>query len=79
MWEVLNTSHILNRENHKQPDVVNIHMSMIIESYLRLLADIRDLSGLPLGAPDEVSYEWVLKEGPKLEKHCLAYIEGREI
>jgi hypothetical protein len=58
---------------------MNIHMSMLIEAYHRLLADIRDLSGLPLGAPDEITYEWVLKEGPKLEKHCLAYIEGREL
>jgi hypothetical protein len=58
---------------------MNIHMSMLIDAYDRLLADIRDLSGLPLGAPDEITYEWVLKEGPKLEKHCLAYIEGREL
>lgn len=66
-------------KHHKQPDVVNIHMSMLIKAYQRLLADIRDLSGLPLGAPDEITYEWVLTEGPKLEKECLAYIEGRQL
>lgn len=58
---------------------MNIHMSMLIETYHRLLADISILSGVPIGAPDEISYEWVLTEGPKLDKQCLAYIEGNRL
>lgn len=50
-------------------------MSMLIKTYHRLLADISILSGVPIGAPDEITYEWVLKEGPKLDKLVLRYIE----
>jgi hypothetical protein len=32
-----------------------------------------------MGAPDEITYEWVLIEGPKLDKQCLAYIEGNRL
>lgn len=44
-------------------------------AYNRLLTDIREKSGLPLGTPD-VTDEWVSIEGPKLDKELLQYIEG---
>lgn len=51
-------------------------MSKLIKAYKRLLVDIVELSGVSLDAPDEISYEWVLKEAPKLEKQCLSFLEG---
>lgn len=63
----------------KKPDVMNIHMNMLINAYQRLLADVQDLSGLSLDTPDEITYDWVLIEGPLLEKQCLAYIEGNRV
>jgi len=48
----------------------------VLDTYSRLLADISELSGVPLGAPDEITDEWVLKQGPKLDKELLLYIEG---
>lgn len=44
--------------------------------YVRLLADIEEKSGVPLGAPDDFSYEWMLKEAPKLDKTMLVFLEG---
>lgn len=49
--------------------------SMIIKAYHRLLADIRIISGVPLGVPDNITDEWVLIEGPKLDKQLLNVIE----
>jgi hypothetical protein len=48
----------------------------ILSMYKCLLADISLLSRVPLGAPDEITDEWVLKTGPKLDKELLMYIEG---
>lgn len=48
---------------------------ILIQAYKRLLVDIIDLSKVSLDAPDEISNEWVLIEGPKLDKQILAYIE----
>lgn len=48
---------------------------LLITAYNRLLADVRDLSGVPLGAPDEITYSWLLKEGPGLDKQVLRYLE----
>lgn len=50
--------------------------SCMIDIYVRLLADISELSGVPLGAPDEITDEWVLKTAPKLDKGLLMYLEG---
>lgn len=44
--------------------------------YYRLLADVRCLSGVPLGAPDEISYAWLLNEAPRLDKQILGYLES---
>ena len=55
---------------------VDIDSSYVSNIYVRLLADIEELSGVPLGAPTEYSYEWMLKEAPKLDKELLLYIEG---
>jgi hypothetical protein len=57
----------------RQADISHSYMSNI---YVRLLADIQELSGVPLGAPDEFSYDWMLKEAPKLDKELLLYLEG---
>jgi hypothetical protein len=48
---------------------------LLITAYNRLLADVRDLSGVPLGAPDEITYSWLLNEGPGLDKQVLRYLE----
>jgi hypothetical protein len=60
-----------------------IHMNMmsqVIGVYQRLLADVSELSKVPLGSPDDISYEWVLIEGPKLDRALLLYLEnGGEI
>ena len=50
--------------------------SYILQIYSRLIADICELSKVPLGAPDDITYDWVLIEGPKLDKTLLMYIEG---
>jgi len=60
----------------RQADLDSSYVSNI---YVRLLADIEELSGVPLGAPGEHSYEWMLKEAPKLDKELLLYLEGSGI
>jgi len=50
-------------------------MKNILNVYSRLLADVRHNSGVPLGTPDVLTASWVLKEGPKLEKAILEYLE----
>jgi hypothetical protein len=52
------------------------HQSCMTIIYESLLADIRELSGVPLGAPDDLSDDWVLIEGPKLDKQLLLWLEG---
>lgn len=51
-------------------------MSILLTVYNRLLVDICELSGVPLGVPDEITMDWVLKEGPALEKQILIYLEN---
>ncbi|DAD49922.1 TPA_asm: RNA-directed RNA polymerase [ssRNA phage ESO001] len=55
---------------------MNSHNRYLIDWYLRLLVDVREISRVPIGAPDDVTYEWLLIEGPLLDKQVLAYIEG---
>lgn len=50
-------------------------MHSLNEMYVRLLADVQRISGIPMGSPN-VSDEWVLVEAPKLDKTMLAYFEG---
>jgi hypothetical protein len=50
--------------------------SCVIAIYERLLADVSELSGVHLCTPDEITNEWVLKAGPKLDKDLLSYLEG---
>lgn len=50
--------------------------SCVTNIYERLLADVSELSGVPLGTPDELSDDWVLKVAPKLDKDLLMYLEG---
>lgn len=55
-------------------------MSILINIYSRLLADTSQLLRIPLGLPDSLTVNWVLIEGPKLDKQLLQYIEGnREV
>jgi hypothetical protein len=56
-----------DRQGIVHEDVLNI--------FLCLLADVRELSRVPLGFPDDITYDWVLKEGPKLDKELLKYLE----
>jgi hypothetical protein len=51
-------------------------MSILIEAYHRLLTDVREVSRVPLGTPDDITYDWVLTEGPKLDKQILMFLEG---
>lgn len=44
--------------------------------YTCLLADICELSKVPIGAPDKLTYEWLLILAPKLDKELLKWIEG---
>lgn len=53
-----------------------VRVSILLTVYKRLLADICVLSGVSLDAPDEITYDWVLKEGPLLDKAILMFIEG---
>jgi hypothetical protein len=48
----------------------------MFDIYVRLLADVSELSGVPLGAPDEISNEWMLITAPKLDKELLLFLEG---
>jgi len=50
--------------------------SILITVYKRLLADVREISGVSLDAPDEITYSWVLKEGPALDKQILMFLEN---
>jgi hypothetical protein len=50
--------------------------SCVIAIYGRLLADVSELAGVPLGTPDEITNEWVLKVAPKLDKDLLSFLEG---
>jgi len=53
-----------------------MHSMYVINAYKRLLADIRDKTGVSIDAPGDLNYDWVLIEGPKLDKEILAYLEG---
>lgn len=55
---------------------VDSDSSCILNIYECLLADISRLSGVPLGAPETITNDWVLIEGPKLDKQLLAWLEG---
>jgi hypothetical protein len=50
--------------------------SCVINIYERLLADVSELSGVPLGTPDGITNDWVLKVAPKLDKDLLMFLEG---
>jgi len=51
-------------------------VSILLTVYKRLLADVCVLSGVSLDAPEEITYDWVLKEGPLLDKEILRFIEN---
>jgi len=53
-------------------------MSMLIDTYQCLLADICELTRIHLDAPVDLCMSWVLIEGPKLDKQLLQYIEHGE-
>jgi len=58
---------------------MNIHDdSILIKAYNRLLVDIRDKSEVPLGVPDDITCEWLLKEAPLLDKWLLRWLEHEE-
>jgi hypothetical protein len=48
----------------------------VLNIFSCLLADVCELSDVAISPPDDISYDWVLKEGPKLDKDMLMYIEG---
>lgn len=49
---------------------------ILIESYNRLLTDLVRLSGCAIGIPDNNDLEWLLVEGPLLDKAVLRLIES---
>jgi hypothetical protein len=61
---------------HKTDRQVDGDSTYVINTYNCLLADISSLSGVPLGAPNDISNDWVLIEGPKLDKQLLQWLEG---
>ena len=48
----------------------------VLNIFSCLLADIHELSGVATSPPDGITYDWVLKEAPKLDKEMLMYLEG---
>jgi len=53
------------------------HLTCMLNVYECLLADISELSGVPLvGAPNDMADEWYLIVGPKLDKQLLQWLEG---
>jgi hypothetical protein len=53
-----------------------VHKELLLIWFRSLLVDIREETGVPIGAPDCITYEWCFIEAPLLEKQVLAYIEG---
>jgi len=60
--------HQPNRANHQY----GVSLSVILK---RLLSDVRAITGVALEAPCENMDDWVLKEGPMIDKAVLSYIE----
>jgi hypothetical protein len=60
---------------------MNIHIvrDNVLSYWYSLLADICYITKCPLDAPNEITYDWVLKEAPMLEKQALAFIEGHRV
>lgn len=54
----------------------DIRSTCVLRAYECLLADISMLSRVPLGAPSDITYDWVTIEAPKLDKGLLQFIEG---
>jgi hypothetical protein len=44
--------------------------------YVRLLADVSELSGVSLDTPNLITDDWVLNAAPKLDKIMLQWLEG---
>jgi hypothetical protein len=51
---------------------------VVLNIYLSLLADVCEVTKVPLGTPGDITYDWVLKEAPKLDKALLMYLEGTD-
>jgi hypothetical protein len=64
-----------NQKQSAEGGLGDVDQGFILESYHRLLADVRILSGVHLDIPDEIAYSWVLTIAPKLDKAVLAYLE----
>lgn len=54
---------------------MNTRSCKLIQVYNRLLTDISRKLGVPIGAPSELGMEWILTEGPRLDKQLLRFIE----
>lgn len=50
-------------------------MKTLLTCYRSLLIDVSRLSKVPLGTPDELDMNWILIEGPGLDKVLLRYLE----
>lgn len=50
-------------------------MNMLLKAYHSLLADIVELSGVQLDPPDDLTMQWIVSDGPKLDKELLRYME----
>lgn len=50
-------------------------MSTLVKTYHRLLIDISKLSGCTLCIPENIELNWVLIEGPSLDRNLLDYLE----
>jgi hypothetical protein len=48
----------------------------VLNIFSCLLADICELSRVAICPPDDITYDWVLKEAPKLDKALLMWLEG---
>jgi len=59
--------------NHTEPGDDN--SMFVLQTFNRLLADVRTLSGTSLDVPDKITYSWVLNRGPELDKKILGFLE----
>lgn len=54
---------------------MNTRSCTLLQVYNRLLTDISRKLRVPLGAPSELGMEWLLSEGPRLDKELLRFLE----
>lgn len=57
---------------------MNDHVSWLVKAYNRLLTDVHEATGLPIGTPGttDCTYQWLLVEAPRLDKLVMQCLEA---